>query len=127
MYLPWHVTWIDGKDQSAEVTVVYDLIAGKRVQPIVQLAVCSCNSKVLSLRIAFHIKRQIIIHSSDLVLVLRSKQIIDIIFALHRRVYNTVYSVLSECLWKKNFTGDSGGIRIVYQLCITRRKNFIYL
>ena len=31
-------------------------------------------------------------------------------FALHRRVHSTVYSVLSECLWK-NFTGDSGGIR----------------
>ena len=32
-------------------------------------------------------------------------------FALHWRVYSTVYSVLSECLWKKNFRGDSGGIR----------------
>ena len=31
-------------------------------------------------------------------------------FAIHQRVYSTVYSVLSECLWK-NFTGDSGGIR----------------
>ena len=31
-------------------------------------------------------------------------------FALHRRVYSTVYSVFSECLWK-NFTGDLGGIR----------------
>ena len=31
-------------------------------------------------------------------------------FALHQCVYSTVYSVLSECLWK-NFTGDSGGIR----------------
>ena len=31
-------------------------------------------------------------------------------FALHQHVYNTAYSVLSECLWKK-FTGDSGGIR----------------
>ena len=27
-------------------------------------------------------------------------------FALHRRVYSAVYSVLSECLWR-----DSGGIR----------------
>ena len=30
-------------------------------------------------------------------------------FALHRRVYSTAYSVLSECLWT-NFTGDSSGI-----------------
>ena len=35
-------------------------------------------------------------------------------FALHRRVYSTVYSVLSECLWKKlhrRLGRDSGGIR----------------
>ena len=31
-------------------------------------------------------------------------------FAIHRHVYNTVYSVLSECLWK-NFTGNLGGIQ----------------
>ena len=25
----------------------------------------------------------------------------DLVLPLHRRVYSTVYSVLSECLWKK--------------------------
>ena len=40
-------------------------------------------------------------------------------FSLHRRVYSTVYSVLSECLWKKNITGDLGGIR-THDLLLTR-------
>ena len=39
-------------------------------------------------------------------------------FALHRRVYSTAYSVLSECLWI-NFTWDSGGIR-TYDLLLTK-------
>ena len=44
-----------------------------------------------------------------LVLASGDKQLI-LFCPVHRRVYSTVCSVLSECLWK-NVTGDSGGIR----------------
>ena len=30
-------------------------------------------------------------------------------FALHRRVYSTVYSVLSKCLWKKSSHATRAG------------------
>ena len=44
---------------------------------------------------------------------------------VHRRVYSTVCSVLSECLWK-NFTGDSGGIR-THDLLLTSADVLTYV
>ena len=58
-------------------------------------------------------------------------QTIDLILPLHRCVYSTVYSVLAECLWKKN---PSQATRVGFEpttscllVFITRRKNFINL
>ena len=75
-----------------------------------------CNSHTLSVRKSLSISHLNLNISYDITSLYRLvNSCVGWILPYTDVCYSSVYSVLSECLWK-NFTGDSGGIRThVYQ------------